>query len=263
MKQLKSTALALLLALSTNYALSKEPSTCLEKAMTQAEMNECSNMSFQMADGELNRVYTAIKSRYSDDKLFLKKLKKAQLAWIKTRDADFEMKFPHSQNPSYYGSVFSMCADGYKTELTLKRIAFLKQWLIGGEEGDFCNGSKQTLDNETEDTIKTVCYENIYSDKKNSAMKDVTELKLTINYGDGTVKGTYNYRPAEKDQRLGKIDGSLWKGAISATYNFEQEGQKDSVNLRIYLEENKAVVEGEEKDKSLGLSETIKEVTCK
>lgn len=266
MNKIKLLVLLALFAFSANYTFAKElkieSKTCLEKAMTQAEMNECANMDFQIADGELNRIYSAIQSRYSEDKLFLKKLKKAQLAWIKLRDADFEMQFPHADSPSYYGSIFPTCADSYKTDLTLKRVAFLKEWLIGVEEGDSCAGSKQramtdeVVQTEIKDEIKEVCY--VSGGKE----KDLSELRLSINYGNGTVKGTYNYLPEEKDHRLGEIDGSLWKGGISAQYNFEQEGQKDTANIRIELKEREAIIQGEEKDKALGLEDRLTKIDC-
>ncbi|HHD82436.1 MAG TPA: DUF1311 domain-containing protein, partial [Campylobacterales bacterium] len=163
MNQKKTLTLMVLFVLLANYAFAKEP-TCLEQAMTQPEMNECAGMDYVMADGELNRIYAAVQSRYAEDKLFLKKLKKAQLAWIKLRDADFEMQFPHAKDPAYYGRMFSTCADSYKTELTLQRVAFLKQWLIGVEEGDSCAGSKQYAMSEPirqveeNDEVTEMCY---------------------------------------------------------------------------------------------------------
>ena len=71
-----------------------------------------------------------------------KKLNNAQLTWTKSRDADFELKFPHIDEPNFYGSVFSMCSDEYKVHLTLQRVDFLKQWIIGSEGGDICRGSQ-------------------------------------------------------------------------------------------------------------------------
>lgn len=104
-------------------------------------MNKCANIGYEEVDAELNRVYTLIKKAYQDDKSFLNKLKLAQEAWIKLRDADFSMMFPDADKLGYYGSVFPTCANGFKTQLTLERVAFLKKWLIGSEEGDACSGS--------------------------------------------------------------------------------------------------------------------------
>jgi len=269
MNQKKTLTIVLFFVLMSNMLFAKEGASCLETAMTQAEMNECSGMSYQIADGELNRIYDAIQSRYAEDKLFLKKLKTAQLAWIKLRDADFEMQFPHANDSQYYGSIFPTCASAYKTDLTLQRVAFLKQWLIGVEEGDSCAGSKQramTATNvaqaEEENEIETLCYANVMPYQNGEKLQDVLELMLSINHGNGTVKGEYNYLPAEKDKRWGEIDGSFWKGAISAKYSFEQEGQRETTDLRIHLKENAAVVE-EVGKKSSGVSDTIKQISCK
>lgn len=73
--------------------------------------------------------------------MFIEKLKLAQRAWIKFRDASFEMKYPHHKDRYYYGSAFSMCSRSYLAELTITRIAELKVWLKGIEEGDVCCGS--------------------------------------------------------------------------------------------------------------------------
>ncbi len=104
-------------------------------------MNQCTNVGYKEADDELNRVYMKIKQVYKEDTVFLDKLKKAQLVWIQLRDADLELKYPHSDNNGYYGSALPMCMSQYKTSLTLKRVAFLKKWLTGLEEGDVCAGS--------------------------------------------------------------------------------------------------------------------------
>lgn len=115
--------------------------SCLQAAMTQTQLNQCAGVTYDAADKELNRVYKKIREIYKDDKLFLEKMKQAQLAWIKLRDADFEMMYPHHNEHHYYGSSFPMCSSMYKTRLTLDRVAYLKTWLNGAEEGDVCSGS--------------------------------------------------------------------------------------------------------------------------
>ena len=118
--------------------------SCTEHT-TQFDMNECAKIEFQKADKELNRVYKLIRKLYKDDTVFLDKLHSAQLAWIKSRDADFDLKYPytknHEESRTHYGSIFPMCANNYKTQLTLARVEFLKQWATGIEEGDVCGGT--------------------------------------------------------------------------------------------------------------------------
>ena len=142
MKTVRYTILIVFL-FTSSFLSASEDKGCLENAMTQLKMNQCAGVEYKEADAELNRVYKKIREIYKDDKLFLKKLKKAQLAWIKLRDADLELEYPHSADPSYYGSSFSMCAAGHKTWLTLRRVEFLKRWLVGAEEGNICSGSLQ------------------------------------------------------------------------------------------------------------------------
>ena len=131
----------LALALSNNV-FSGELKECYEKALSQMERNQCAAQTLQEANVELNHVYEKIKEVYIEDKTFLEKLENAQLVWTKSRDADFELKFPHVDEPNFYGSVFSMCSDEYKAHLTLQRLAFLKQWTIGSGGGDICRGSQ-------------------------------------------------------------------------------------------------------------------------
>lgn len=260
MNQKKLTVVAMLLSLTISNIFAKEPIGCLEKAMTQIEMNGCAGMNYQMADGELNRVYHAIQSRYAKDKHFLKNLKEAQLQWIKLRDADFELQFPHAKERGYYGSIFPTCADGYKTKLTLKRVAFLKEWLIGVEEGDSCAGSKQPAPElaEKQPPLEQ-CYQKFIGNPKEAG---TIELFLTMNDNSDKVTGEYNYLPYEKDRRYGTIRGSIKDDKVKANYTFEQEGQKDTVDLQIELKNKVAFIKGSKKDEGLGLSEELQKIDC-
>jgi len=139
---MKKISLAIIVSFCfTLIVFGEEVNDCLENAVTQSEMNHCEGVNFDKADAELNRVYKLIRKVYKDDKEFLSKLKKSQLAWIKSRDADMEMRFPLEDKQSQYGSVFPMCNSIIEITLTLQRIEYLKQWLEGIEEGDVCSGS--------------------------------------------------------------------------------------------------------------------------
>ncbi len=140
-------ALLLLLACCSNAYTTYEKS-CIETAMTQSDMNRCASIEFEEADRELNRVYQSIMSRYKAYPVFLQRLKSAQRIWIKLRDADLEMRFPHSDDAQFeYGSIYPLCVNGLLTRLTIARIVFLKEWLIGYEEGEMCSGSLIRRDN--------------------------------------------------------------------------------------------------------------------
>ena len=110
---------------------------------TQAEMNNDANTHYLKTENEINKVYKQILMKYSDDTLFIKKLKIAQRLWIKLRDAELELKFP---DRSYSGSLYTMCYMNYKTDLTQARIDKLKKWIKGTTEGDACSGSTKKRD---------------------------------------------------------------------------------------------------------------------
>jgi uncharacterized protein YecT (DUF1311 family) len=93
------------------------------------------------ADGELNRLYQAVLKKYKSDTEFLRKLRNAQQAWLKFRDAELEAKFPFADKQARYGSVYPMCANLFLAQRTQERIKDLRQWLDGTEEGDACAGS--------------------------------------------------------------------------------------------------------------------------
>ena len=136
------TVITAILILTPAYAEEdKRSSDCWDKARSQYDLYSCAEQDYQDADAELNRVYQMIQQVYKDDPLFLEKLKIAQRAWIKFRDAAFDMKYPHNDDHFYYGSVFPMCSASYLTKITETRIKQLKIWLKGVPEGEMCGGS--------------------------------------------------------------------------------------------------------------------------
>ncbi|WEN16500.1 lysozyme inhibitor LprI family protein [Rhodanobacter sp. AS-Z3] len=111
---------------------------------SQTELNACAGAGFGRADAELNQVWKAIQARYADQPQFLSQLKTAQQAWLVFRDAELAAKFPLAAGERanvQYGSVFPMCESQFKAELTRQRVAQLKVWLDGVEEGEVCSGS--------------------------------------------------------------------------------------------------------------------------
>lgn len=139
MRRLVLTCVCLLLPFAARAQ--KPEASCFEKANTQLESNECAAKEYREADAELNRVYKAILEKYKKDSVFLGKLRAAQRAWLAYRDAEIEAKYPHAEEPRYYGSIFPMCDSLYRAQLTRERVKKLREWLDGGEEGDACSGS--------------------------------------------------------------------------------------------------------------------------
>lgn len=110
-------------------------------AQTQTDMNQTASEKYSIADKELNRVYKQILVDYKDDANFIEKLKISQRLWIKFRDAELEMKYPEPDKRVYYGSMYSMCASAYLSQMTKQRTETLKKWLKPIEEGEGCSGS--------------------------------------------------------------------------------------------------------------------------
>ena len=108
-------------------------------AQTQAELNRDACATYKNADAEMNRTYKQVLDKYQLDNVFIEKLKTAQRAWIKFRDADLESLYPNT--PSAYGSINPMCRCIALAELTTERTKSLKRWIDGVEEGDVCAGS--------------------------------------------------------------------------------------------------------------------------
>lgn len=107
-------------------------------------MNEQADKAFLAADAELNRFYASVQKAYADDPLFLRKLRDSQRLWVKFRDAEMAVMYPHQDDPRYYGSMLPMCLAMYRRDLTTARTATLKSWMAGTEEGDACAGSVKT-----------------------------------------------------------------------------------------------------------------------
>lgn len=98
---------------------------------------------FLKTDKELNDTYKEIQTKYKSDALFLKKLKKAQTAWIAFRDAHLESLYPAENKAVEYGSIYRDCNCIEQNTLTAARVIELKKWLTKVPEGESCRGSRQ------------------------------------------------------------------------------------------------------------------------
>ena len=109
-------------------------------------MNDKEAENYKKADKELNTIYNKILKDYKTDTKFILKIKEAQKAWIKFRDAEMNALFPVEDKNLEYGSVFPMCWSMSLTELTKERTKKLKIWANGIKEGDACSGSIKIKD---------------------------------------------------------------------------------------------------------------------
>ena len=96
-------------------------------ARTQQELNQCASRAFQKADAELNKLYQQLmKDAGAAEKA---KLRAAQLAWIKFRDAHCEYEAFSNTGGSIYPMVYSFCL----AELTGQRSEQFRETLKGIE----------------------------------------------------------------------------------------------------------------------------------
>lgn len=119
----------------------KKAPKCLDTAQTQQDLNKSAGNDSAKAERELNATYQGILKKYADDPAFIGRLRTAQRAWLKFRDAQLEMRFPPSD---LAGSAQPMCYALYEAELTQARTKELKVWLDGVEEGDVCAATIKT-----------------------------------------------------------------------------------------------------------------------
>ena len=116
------------------WAQQKDP--CLNK-QTQGELNACESEQYGKADVELNRVYQELLAKYSSHKEFISKLRAAEEAWIKFRDADLDSYYYAKNKLAVYGSAYPMCRAISLTQLTLERTKELRQ-MLNPNEDDVC-----------------------------------------------------------------------------------------------------------------------------
>jgi uncharacterized protein YecT (DUF1311 family) len=121
-------------------ALADEPLDCANP-MTQSELNQCAGDSYQNAETEMSRLYAQIIAQHADDRAFVDAFERAQEAWLAYRDAEYDAQFPPPQSNVHYGSVLPMCSSSFAEAMAHERIARLRQWIDGVEEGDVCAGS--------------------------------------------------------------------------------------------------------------------------
>ncbi|MES2489813.1 MAG: lysozyme inhibitor LprI family protein [Pseudomonadota bacterium] len=110
-------------------------------AQTQSQLNRDACAEYQKADQELNATYQKILQQHKDDAVFIRKMKKAQRAWLAFRDAELAAIYPAANKQIEYGSIYPMCHCTEQTALVNQRIKQLSAWLTA-EEGDTCRGSR-------------------------------------------------------------------------------------------------------------------------
>ena len=94
-------------------------------ARNQQELNLCASRAFQKADAELNKLYQQLTLDAGAGELA--KLRAAQLAWIKFRDAHCEYEALGNQGGSIYPMVYGLCLAGVTAERAKQLRETLKE----------------------------------------------------------------------------------------------------------------------------------------
>lgn len=151
-----------------------------------------------------------------------------------------------------------------KNKLTISILSLFVGFLFIGcknsNEQKQDSNTKDLKEESSEENIITnkLCFQNEYPFQDNPSMKDVEELTLSIE-GE-KVTGTYNWLPAQKDQRKGSLTGTIKDKMITAQYRFFQEGIEGTTELIIIINDEKAEITGG--DPELGLNATIAKIDC-
>ncbi len=108
---------------------------CEKRARTQNELNQCARSAFEKADAEMNRVYQQLMSATARrGESYQQKLKEAQQAWLKYRDATCESEAAINAEGTIYTTAYNYCLAQVTTERT-KRLAMMMGGMMSRSVG--------------------------------------------------------------------------------------------------------------------------------
>ena len=99
---------------------------------TQMEINDIAAKEYELADKELNLIYTKIRAKYANDPLILTKLRESQLLWIRFRDSAVEALYPEGPKTVNGASMYRMLMYKFMERLTRDRIEQLHDCYMAG-----------------------------------------------------------------------------------------------------------------------------------
>lgn len=127
------------------FAQNAGASDCWEAAITQRDLTVCAARDMDAAEAQMSTLYAIVLDKVRNDPETLAKIRAAQQAWLAFREAHVAAVFPKADTPDAqyeYGSSLTMCMASLAADLTGPRIAQLRDWADGIEEGDVCAGSR-------------------------------------------------------------------------------------------------------------------------
>ena len=102
-------------------AQKRAPDPCQDPQST-VEQKQCARQEFDKADAELNRAYQQLTGKLEDAEE-KEKLKTAQQAWLKFRDAECDFESFQNRGGTIYGLIYVSC----QTSLTIERAKGLRE----------------------------------------------------------------------------------------------------------------------------------------
>jgi len=136
MKMIVSALISFILLLCTFNAQAQKAAKlpCEKRARTQNELNQCARSAFEKADAEMNRVYQHLISVTARGESHQQKLKEAQQAWLKYRDATCESEAAINAEGTIYTTAYNYCLAQVTTERT-KRLAMMMGGMMSRSVG--------------------------------------------------------------------------------------------------------------------------------
>ncbi|MBS1803612.1 MAG: DUF1311 domain-containing protein [Acidobacteria bacterium] len=96
---------------------------CIEKLKTQSELNNCASDEAARADSELQAAYNGWLAKIAADSLAVAKLRVAEEAWLRYRDAYIAAVYPAQDKQLAYGTEYPMDVDLLRAKLTREHLA--------------------------------------------------------------------------------------------------------------------------------------------
>ena len=102
---------------------SAEYQSCADKAQTQIGQDRCANEEAVRAESALNDVYKGFLAKIAGDSLAIAKLREAEAAWLRYRDAYIEAVYPSRDKQLAYGTEYPMDVDLLSAKMTREHLA--------------------------------------------------------------------------------------------------------------------------------------------
>jgi uncharacterized protein YecT (DUF1311 family) len=97
--------------------------------MTQTQMNACAGEEAKRAETDMQETYRRLLTRAQGQAKALEKVRAAQDAWIRYRDAYLEAMYPAEDKQANYGSIFLLEFSLLRARLTRQHAAALDEML--------------------------------------------------------------------------------------------------------------------------------------